>query len=290
MKIALVYNEKAGDGLSAAELRHDLVHAGHEIIAMLEHDEPLGHTLDRAELVVVAGGDGTVRRIALDLAGHRGEIPLAVLPRGTANNIGTSLGVMGELRATIGRWDRGAIHPLDLGHARGPFGERHFIESVGGGLVAEGIAAMDSEEHPETEADAMLRKALGRFRSVLSDLRPRRCQVELDGQHHEMDLLLFEALNIRSIGPNLVLCGEADPFDGELDVVFAGEAERAALDRYLAARIDGRIEQLDLPARRARRLRIAGLPRVHVDDEVIDAPGAEAITIRIQPGSLRVLC
>src|SRR6266436_32025 len=40
---------------------------------------------NRPDLVVVAGGDGTVRRVASELVGR--DIPLAIIPLGTFNNL-----------------------------------------------------------------------------------------------------------------------------------------------------------------------------------------------------------
>src|SRR5688572_22103674 len=51
--------------------------------------------LPPTELVVVAGGDGTVTAVALQLAGR--GVPMAVLPTGTANNIASALGSIGAL-------------------------------------------------------------------------------------------------------------------------------------------------------------------------------------------------
>ena len=40
---------------------------------------------------------------------------MAVLPTGTANNVATSLGHIGELRELVGRWNLPAHRPLYLG-------------------------------------------------------------------------------------------------------------------------------------------------------------------------------
>jgi len=44
------------------------------------------------DLILVAGGDGTVTKVARRLVAMKSEIPLAVLPVGTANNFARSLG------------------------------------------------------------------------------------------------------------------------------------------------------------------------------------------------------
>ena len=55
-----------------------------------------------ADLVVAAGGDGTVATAARVLAGRK--IPLAILPLGTANNIARSLNSDGPLDTLVASW------------------------------------------------------------------------------------------------------------------------------------------------------------------------------------------
>ena len=92
------------------------------------------------------------------------------------------------------------------------------------------------------------------YRDVLSRLRPRRWRFTADGEEVEGELLLLEVLNIASVGPNLVLSPDADPSDGHLDVVSAGEAERGEIDEYLRQRAAGCEVRMSLPTRRVRRV------------------------------------
>ena len=56
---------------------------------------------DPGDLAVVAGGDGTVAKVAIGVADT--DTPTAaVLPLGTANNIGKALGVFGDIRDLVG--------------------------------------------------------------------------------------------------------------------------------------------------------------------------------------------
>ena len=77
----------------------DEQHAGEDLVERLEavgyearlvsDRKKLDRQLeDPGELVVVAGGDGSVKAVALALAGR--GIPMAILPMGTANNIAKS--------------------------------------------------------------------------------------------------------------------------------------------------------------------------------------------------------
>lgn len=297
MRLTLVYNEKAGSSGSSDDLRGVIRRAGHEIVRTLRPEEVTeladqeqhDRALDGIDLLVVAGGDGTVQRVATEVAGR--DVPLAILPLGTANNIATSLGIEGPTETLVGSWATARRSPLDLGVATGPWGERRFVESVGGGLVSNGIIVMDGEApHPESGAgpDEMLIKALTRFRVVLSGMTARRCRLVLDGAISEPDLLICEVLNIRTVGPQLRLAPDADHADAQFDVVVADESHRAMLDSYLHERIEGRPCRLELPMQRARRVGLGGWDRLHIDDTIhTDVDGLAVL--EVEPAALTVL-
>jgi diacylglycerol kinase family enzyme len=143
----------------------------------------------------------------------------------------------------------------------------------------------DREESP----DSKLSRALHAFRDVLSRLEPRRWTVRLDGAAPVGDFLLVEVLNIRSVGPNLVLSHDANPSDGLFSIVVAGEEHRDELDGYLRHRLMGRECRLSLPTWTARYVEVHGPELIHVDDGIrrMDPSGTTAIDIR--PAALDVL-
>ena len=90
MDVTLIHNPSSGDKNHSAErIRSRIEDAGHRLtyrsVADQDWDDDLGRQTD---LVVVAGGDGTVGEVMKQLAG--GATPLAILPAGTANNIAAS--------------------------------------------------------------------------------------------------------------------------------------------------------------------------------------------------------
>lgn len=286
MRVSLLHNPSAGDATSFEEVHRELSRAGYEIASEIEKDSDFERVLEEpVEFVVAAGGDGTVRKAARALAGS--GVPLAILPLGTANNIARSLGVQGEIREVVGTWKQSRRLPFDTGLARGQWGESRFLESVGSGLVAAGIAA--AEEHPDHGKDdpqTELARAIERYAETLERLQPRRWTGLLDEEPVDGDYLLFEILNVPSVGANLALGPDADSSDGRFDVVTAGEAERAPLAAYLEARGGGRTPTLRLPTRRARRIEITGWELMHVDDELRRIAEAGKVTLEIEPGAV----
>jgi diacylglycerol kinase family enzyme len=289
MRITLFNNAKAGTSKRSSELKQAFERHGHHLVIALEKGVDVRPDyLEGIDLVVAAGGDGTIARAAKALAGH--DVPLAILPLGTANNIAESLGVAGELDEMIDRWKEARHVRFDIGVVRGPWGEREFLESVGGVLVAAGIKS-DRRDHDEEDLPREERVHLGvrGFLDVLSSLTPRRWTLILDGARQQGEFLLVEALNIRSIGSNLVFAAEADPSDGWLTVVAAGEDDREHIAKYLQCRAEGWEVPADLPSRRARRVEMVGDDDLHIDDEAVEPPPGRRIVAGLKPKGIEVL-
>ena len=289
MKVSLFYNEDAGDGIPLKHIRESIREHGHELVHVIERESRVEHVLDPpTQLVVAAGGDGTVAAAAHVLAGR--GIPLAILPVGTANNIAKSLGIDGAIDDLIEKWDRSRLQPFDVGIARGPWGTRRFLESVGGGLIPAGIAAAQSHgvDHDE-EAAVKVAQAAQTYLDVVSCLEARRCTISLDGTSTMGDFLLVEVLNTPCIGPNLVLSTDASPSDGFFSVVIAAEEHREELCDYLEHVIAGRECDLVLDSHRATRIEIYGRDDIHVDDKLLRSTANDMISLRIEPAALQVL-
>lgn len=289
MRIVLLHTAQAGDAVSPDVLRRAMEGAGHTMAGMFAPDADHETVLACSpELVVAAGGDGTVWRAASIV--HGNDVPLAIVPLGTANNVATSLGIGGRLDELAAGWHHAERRPIDVGVARNARGETRFLEAVGGGLVARAIATLSVRAGREADdADARLAGALGRYRDILANLAPARVSLSLDGHSSRGEFLLVEVLNIPAVGPNLVLAPDADPSDGMLDVVTACEEQRAELDRYLRQRADGRAVRLELPTRRAKVVDIAGWEEMHIDDEARVGSSIGLVSLRVDRNALCVL-
>lgn len=290
MKISLLYNDRAGGGASLDRIRSAFTAHGHDLVRVVTDRSDFERLIDPpVDLVVSAGGDGTAANAARAVAGR--AIPLAILPLGTANNIARSVGYVGSIEDLIAglRCDRRRL--LDLGTVRGPWGERTFVESVGGGMIAAGIEAMRArrDKKPQESAAARMERALRGYHEIISRLEPRPCTLVLDGTRLEGEFLVVEVLNTPWIGPNVNLSPDTDPSDGVLSVVVVGENERAVLQDYLERRILNQDVRVTLPTHHARRVELHGMHKLHVDDDVVDAPSEEPVAIQIEPGALELL-
>src|SRR3981189_1826117 len=92
MRIILMHNPKAGRGKhTKKDLMAALANTGHHAIYQSTKKSGYKKALKKStDLVLAAGGDGTVGKIGRELIDT--GIPMSVLPLGTANNLARSLG------------------------------------------------------------------------------------------------------------------------------------------------------------------------------------------------------
>lgn len=269
MRITLIHNPGAGRqrGGDAAKLVELLKSAGHDVRYRSAKEAGWKAALKKkADLVVVAGGDGTVGKVARRMVGR--GIPVALLPAGTANNIARSLGqVARPFEQLVRGWDEARRVKLDAGVARGPWGERYFIEGVGAGLFADVLANPASAELKE-RADPV-ESALRRLREAAMHIEPFEISAALDGADISGRYVMFEALNMPYVGPNLHLAHDSVPGDGELSVVLVTEEHRERLLYYLEHWQENRERLALLPTRRGKHLQLEWTGfALHIDDKL----------------------
>ena len=94
------------------ELVNALAEAGHEVIYQSTKQKHYKKALKQsADLVLAAGGDGTVGKVARELIDT--GVPLAVLPLGTANNLARSLGFIAAPEKIIAGLNHGEKRTFD---------------------------------------------------------------------------------------------------------------------------------------------------------------------------------
>lgn len=287
MKVGLIHNANAGDAVSADELARLIARHGHDVVAVTGPGDGVDHWhLDGLDVVAAAGGDGTIATAARALAGT--SVPMGVVPMGTANNVALSLGVPMLPDEAIEAWRTSTARPLDLGVATGPWGERRFVESVGGGLVTHGTVVMDRRSISGPTTAAQIALARHAHADVLARLDPAEWHLEIDGRAFTGSYLLLEVLNIGAVGPNLILAPDASPWDGRFTVVAAAVDQR---DDLIACLRDdtGNRRPGSLAVWHGRELVLTAGDRLHVDDEVVEPPAPPGVRIRLEAGALQVL-
>jgi len=268
VRVTLVHNPGAGKrAMTGAALQAMLSDAGHDVRYVSAKEDGWKKALKKeADLVVVAGGDGTVGRVTRRMAGR--GVPLALLPSGTANNIARTLGQLERpFEELVRGWEGSRRLKLDVATVEGPFGERNFIEGLGVGLFATLLAG--SEVKQPKKSSKPVESALERLKRQAEDCEPIEVSAKLDGKDISGRYLLFEALNLPYVGPNLHLAADSAPGDGEFEVVLVSEAERPRLVNCLEQWQQNRERLAVLPSLRGKRLTMewTGIP-LHIDDKL----------------------
>ena len=242
MDVVLLHNAKAGRGAwSRKELIKLVREAGfkpryHELREALADPE----RMDEGKFVIVAGGDGAIRKTALALLGR--PRPIAPLPIGTANNIARSLGLRKKpVKVLAALAEKTKQIDFDVGVAAGPWGHRHFIEGIGLGLISRSMTVIEDIDeiavHEWKEARHKLHRDVCVAAAIAHDMPGLPVKLTTDGRDRSADFLLLEILNIRRAGPAMELAPKAKTADGQFDIVSVTEQQRSRLLHALKARL-----------------------------------------------------
>ncbi len=149
-----------------------------------------------AGLVVLTGGDGTVRDASGPLAGT--GIPVGIVPCGTGNLFATAVGVPRNLDAAVAAVRMGAPKPCDVASVRlvpppGPVPAvtSSFVVACGTGLDARLMAATTREAKRRYGVAAYFLAAS----RLLGDLAPRPTVLEIDGRRQELESVVVLVAN-----------------------------------------------------------------------------------------------
>ena len=292
-KAMLLHNPDAGEGeTSRKELTQQIESGGFECSYSSTKQFRWEKTeTDKVDFLILAGGDGTVRKVASELLSRKvldKKLPLGLLPFGTANNIARTLGLHGPIDKLIKGWHNASVKRFDVGTIEGLEKDTFFLESFGYGLFPKLMKEMEDKDYDSIEdPKKKLQVALEVLKDLILEVPLKRCDLRLDDTDYSGEFLLIEVMNIRSIGPNLGLAPEADPGDGEFDVVLITEKQRKHLAGYVQKKIEGVDVPFDFPLLKAKRLKMRWDGRhVHVDDEYYKLKNPTSIRIEMREGLL----
>jgi len=279
--------------------------AGYEpVYRPTRHEGDLDAALAHADgLIVAAGGDGTLRAVITRLIHH--EKPLAVIPMGTANNVGAALGLQGKPIELIKRLADTRHVNYDLGRIQGPWGTNYFLEGAGFGLFADILHTYQPQK-----GKSILR-GLEAFRDTLSKDYAVTGRLWIDDRHYSDNYLLVEILNTTAVGPRLQFAPDADPTDGLLDVVRVRKDTREGFLSYMLNMVNGGLQELEtVEVTQAREIRFLWTGfSIHVDAELwppeakrdqgssddtnirpfhLPVPEEQTITVDVLPGAIKL--
>lgn len=290
-KIHLLHNPAAG--AAAYDKKHliDMIEsAGYNCSYSSTKKEGWCDIVDlHSDFIAVAGGDGTVRKLARELLGRKvldRNFPVALLPLGTANNIAKALGMYGTPENVIKAWTEAKVKKFDVGRIYGVENHEFFLEGFGYGVFPTLISEMRSLKSPDDPVESKI-LALKTLYDVVHSFKARYCEINVDGVEYAGKFLLAEVMNVRSIGPNLYLAPDADPGDGFFDLVIIREDEREALASYVHEKIQGNEVDANFTVIRARNIEIEWAGKhLHLDDEIVSGEKYNKVSLEMREGLL----
>src|SRR5947207_1662100 len=237
------------------------------------------------ELIVSAGGDGTLNEVVNGIAQGGCNAALGLLPLGTGNDFARTLGVPNNVGTAIEQIMAGKTRGIDLVRVTSDQ-VRYFINVSSGGFSG----LVDEKLTPEMKRTwgplAYLRSAAAAF----PKLRGYTTRVVLDHDTpQEIDLYNVVVANGQYVAGGVPIAPEAKVADGLLDVLLIPERGPTDLALLAAQIVVGRHLSSDAVIfRRAKTIAISSRPGMwfNVDGELI---GNEPATFELLPGALRCI-
>jgi diacylglycerol kinase family enzyme len=237
-----------------------------------------------ADLVVAAGGDGTINEVAEGMV--HSDVPLAVLPGGTANVLASEMKLGSKPEGVAGRLEECRPHRISVGHLTCDGGRvsRHFLLMAGIGFDAHIVYHMHAGLKART---GKLAYWVAGWR--LLGQRLAQFQVEIGGEKRQCSFALVS--KVRNYGGDLDIARSVSLFDDQFEAVLFEGRTSAPYVKYFAGVVLNRLSGMKgVTVLRADRITLS-CPEdrrvyIHIDGEFAGHLPAE---IRIIPNALTLL-
>jgi len=292
-KVTALTNPASGHGaaLHAAQIAiARLQHRGIEVVEIIGDDAQdarylAGAAVERGtDALMVTGGDGVVSNALQVLAGT--DVPLGIIPAGTGNDHAREFGIpTKDPEAAADIVVDGWTETIDLGRIRDDKGGEKWFGTV----AAAGFDSLVTDRANRMSwPHGRLRYYIAML-AELSQLRMLPFRMVLDGTREiDADITLAAFGNTRSYGGGLLICPDADPSDGLLDITMAHSASRTKLVRLFPTVMKGTHVNLDeVSTARAKSIHVEcpGI-NVYADGDFACALPAEISAV---PAALQIL-
>ena len=287
-KVRFIYNPKSGETVISEWLDHIIeIYQGHGYTVVpyrlcfgdTEETDMFDGVDQSYHHALIAGGDGTVNYV-VNVMKRRGlDVPVAVLPTGTANDFAHVLGVPSDLAKACRRILNGEIRTMDLGRAN----DEYFVNVFSCGLFTD-----VSQKTP-----TILKNTFGKLAYYFGGLGElpnfRKMHISIESAHgnYEGSSLIFFVFNGRTAG-QMRFAYLSEPDDGLLDVLLVRDVSRATMLRVIGKYKAGHYAQLPELIRhfRCRRVHIRcdRESEINLEGELMMS---RDVTFEIAPQSIR---
>jgi YegS/Rv2252/BmrU family lipid kinase len=235
-KAILVYNKNAGRGAverHVAQIVSVFDDAGYEMLpkALCFGENPMEGSED-VDLVVIAGGDGTINYVVNGIM-HKALSPrIGVIPAGTSNDFARHIKMPQNFSECIDKILAGNIQPVDVGLAN----DKYFVNVCSAGLFT----------NASQKVDPKLKNAIGHMSYIfaaaeqLFKFRPFQVKIETEKFTFEGKINLFLIFNGSSAGGINKFTNDSSIQDGVLDVLIIKNCKFYEVPTLLAKVLTGK--------------------------------------------------
>nr|WP_309101444.1 diacylglycerol kinase [Fredinandcohnia onubensis] len=183
------------------------------------------------DLVVAAGGDGTINEVVNGLAEQEYRPTLGIIPVGTTNDFARAIGVPRNIDGACDVIVEGNSVPIDIGRIN----DKYFVNIAGGGRLTELTYEVPSKLKTMLGQLAYYLKGM----EMLPSIRPTEVSIEYDGKLFEGEIMLFLVSLTNSVGGFEKLAPDSSMNDGLFDLLILKKANLADFIKVATLAIRG---------------------------------------------------
>jgi diacylglycerol kinase (ATP) len=184
------------------------------------------------DLIVAAGGDGTINEVVNGIAVLKDRPKIAVIPVGTTNDFARAIGIpLNNVPQAVEVILNGESKKIDIGHVN----DQYFINIAGGGRLTELTYEVPSKLKTMVGQLAYYLKGV----EMLPSLRPAEVEIEYDGKLFQGEIMLFLVSLTNSVGGFERLAPDSKLNDGMFDLLILKKANLAEFIRVATLAIRG---------------------------------------------------
>jgi YegS/Rv2252/BmrU family lipid kinase len=302
MRYLIIANPVAGKGL-CLQLIPSITASlqSHQLDFEIVQTERPGHAIELArqaaldgyDVVVAAGGDGTVNEVinGLALASEDGQHKacLAVIPVGRGNDFAFGMGVPHHWQASVDALAANKRRPIDIGRVVGPnFPDGRYL----GNGVGIGFDTIVGFVAAKLRLRGMLAYLVAAIKTIFLYYRAPLLEIELDDRTVTQPAIMVSIMNGRRMGGSFMMAPQSLQDDGLFDLCVVGQVSRMAILGLMPKVMNG--TQYEHPAvklYRSSKVKVTALNGslpAHADGETVCEEG-KMITMEIEPSRLDIV-
>lgn len=183
------------------------------------------------DVVIAAGGDGTLNEVVNGLAMQEHRPKFGVIPMGTTNDFARALHIPRDIQGAIDVITAGETIPVDVGRMN----DRYFINIAGGGRLTELTYEVPSKLKTMLGQLAYYLKGI----EMLPSIKPTDVRIEYDGRVFEGESLLFLIGLTNSVGGFEKLAPDSSVNDGLFTLIILKKTNLAEFIRIAGLALRG---------------------------------------------------